>query len=217
MKVSRQNLTESYNTTVDWVNDFSSGLTKESDYLNNLKNILNKRKDFSTIEEKMADIRARAGFELVKNLKSEDSNIKEAGSCAPHGKGCDSCESCTDKDSANNDSKARMIRLVTNLLDHLKQRNDHLSKNRKDKKGVDSIIFYCRNSNADLGFQEIESAIPIDKLKSIISNYLELSDCKGNSQEEFAEKAVPYIPEECDSSESTDDTADYFRHALTSG
>ena len=52
MKVSRQNLTESYNTTVDWVNDFSSGLTKESDYLNNLKNILNKRKDFSTDLEK---------------------------------------------------------------------------------------------------------------------------------------------------------------------
>ena len=216
MKVSRQNLTESYNTTVDWVNDFQRGITKESDYLDNLKNILNKRKDFSTIEERMADIRTRAGFDLVKSLKSENLKVKEAGSCTSCSDKGESCKPCSKEDD-DRAFREMITTKVVNLLEHLKQRHNHLSKNRKDKKGVDSIIFYCRNSNADLGFQEIESAIPIDKLKSIISNYLELSDCKGNSQEEFAEKAVPYIPEECDSSESTDDTADYFRHALTSG
>lgn len=210
MKVSRQNLTESYNTTVDWVNDFQRGITKESDYLDNLKSILNKRKDFSTIEEKMADIRSRAGFDLVKNLKSEELNVKEASCCPSCDGGRGSCSSCSCGKMSCKPCKSRMITKVMNLLQHLKQRDEHLSKNLNDTKGVDSIVSYCRNSPENLGFQQIEAVIPIDKLKSIISNHLGLS-------KDFGEKAVPYIPEECESSDIEDDTADYFRHAQTSG
>ena len=87
MKVNRQNLTEEYSTTAGWVRDFSNGLSKNADYLDNLRSIMKKRKDFNTIDEKMADLRSRAGFDLVKNIDTSDKReIKEAG-C-----GCGTCD-----------------------------------------------------------------------------------------------------------------------------
>ena len=77
MKVRRQNISEEYSTTVDWVNDFAKNLEKNADYLSNLRSIMKKRNDFPTIEEKMADLKARAGFDLVKNINSKnEQNIK---------------------------------------------------------------------------------------------------------------------------------------------
>jgi len=55
MKIRRQNLNEEYNTTVDWLNDFANNLEKNADYLSNLRSIMKRRSDFSTIEEKTAD------------------------------------------------------------------------------------------------------------------------------------------------------------------
>ena len=77
MKVRRQELTEEYTTTVDWVRDFSRGMTKNADYLSNLRSIMKKRNDFDTIEEKMADLKSRVGFDLVKNINTnEDTTIE---------------------------------------------------------------------------------------------------------------------------------------------
>ena len=36
MKVSRQRISEEYNITADWVNDFANNLEKNADYLDNL-------------------------------------------------------------------------------------------------------------------------------------------------------------------------------------
>lgn len=213
MKVSRQNLTESYNTTVDWVNDFSNGLTKESDYLDNLKNILDKRKEFSTIEEKMADIRSRAGFDLIKNIPSEDMVEKQASCCNSCDAGSGSCSACDCGKMSCSNCKGRMVKKVLSVLEHLRQRQDHLSKEVGDEKStnsIDSIIAYCRNPANGLGFSDIESVISINDLKRIMAKGLGIS-------KNFQEEVVPYIPEECESSDADDNMADYFSHALTSG
>ena len=92
MKVNRQNLTEEYTTTAGWVKDFSGSLTKNADYLENLRSIMKKRKDFEPIEEMMADLRTRVGFDLVKNISVDNKKIKAAGDC-----GCNSCICSVDR------------------------------------------------------------------------------------------------------------------------
>ena len=69
-------------------------MTKNADYLNNLRSIMKKRNDFDTIEEKMADLKSRVGFDLVKNINTEgEATVKEAG-C-----GCGTCNTCGKKPS----------------------------------------------------------------------------------------------------------------------
>ncbi len=79
MKVTRQNIGEEYNTTVDWINDFARSLDKNADFLSNVKSIMKKRKEnFSTIDEKMADIKDRVGFSLIKDVNVDMGELKAA-------------------------------------------------------------------------------------------------------------------------------------------
>ena len=56
MKIQRQNLSEEYSATADWLSDFANGMTKSADYLDNLRSIMKRRSDFSTIEEKIIEL-----------------------------------------------------------------------------------------------------------------------------------------------------------------
>ena len=62
---------ESYRTTVDWLNDFSKSA--------NFQDRVKERRDapavekFSTIEDKMKDMKARVGFENLKNITASES------------------------------------------------------------------------------------------------------------------------------------------------
>jgi hypothetical protein len=47
MKITRQNTSEEYNTTVDWLKDFANSMVKNADFINNFKKI--KNKEFGTI------------------------------------------------------------------------------------------------------------------------------------------------------------------------
>ncbi len=87
MKVTRQNISENYITTSGWVREFTNSLEKNADFLSNVKSVFKKRNAPKTIDEKMADIKARVGYGIVKSDKSDDSiNVKEAK------KQDDSCE-----------------------------------------------------------------------------------------------------------------------------
>tara|TARA_B100001029_G_C14937265_1_gene381147 strand:+ start:71 stop:667 length:597 start_codon:yes stop_codon:yes gene_type:complete len=196
MKVRRQNLTEEYNTTADWVRDFSNGLSKNADYLSNLRSIMKKRKDFDTIEEKMADLKSRVGFDLVKNINAvEPSSIKEAG-C-----GCNSCDTCGTEvgSSSSGDSDKKM------LAEQVKRTLQYISSFAKDRPeaGYGAVITHCRE-HPQLGFDKLEQRLN-HKFKEAVHSIL-------NKHKKDPE-AVEYISGADMASSHDDDVADYYSHA----
>lgn len=194
MKVRRQNLSEEYTTTAGWVRDFSSGLTKNADFLSNLKSIMKKRNDFDTIEEKMADLRSRVGFDLVKNIDgSKDETVKEAGSSGGDcGCNCggETCSLKSDKKQLSMDAK----RIIGYIKD--------LAKDRPDI-GYDACIAHCRE-HPTLGFDKVEKRLNSkfsDAVRSILGSHKKDPE------------AVEYISGVDIVSTHDDDTADYYSHA----
>lgn len=197
MKVRRQNLTEEYTTTAGWVRDFSNGLNKNADYLANLKSIMKKRNDFDTIDEKMADLRSRVGFDLVKTLNSNLSeNVKEAG-C-----GCNTCDTCSgeDKDEKAN-SKSYDDELINHIHSVLKYIAD-LSKDRPEV-GYGAVITHCRE-HPSLGFDKLERKLN-SKFKDAVLDII------GKHKKD--PEAVEYISGVDMESSNNDDLADYYSHA----
>ena len=69
-KVKRQKgVDEQYGVMEDWLILFAHEFKKES-YLENLKPVI-KRKSYHSIDEKMADIKERIGFDVVSKLTEE--------------------------------------------------------------------------------------------------------------------------------------------------
>jgi len=192
MKVNRQNLTEEYSTTAGWVRDFSNGLNKNADYLDNLRSIMKKRNDFDTIDEKMADLKSRAGFNLVKNIDaSEKEAVKEAG-C-----GCGTCDGCSANSEKASDKKA--------LIQDLKRIMAYISSFAKDRPeaGYGAVMTHCRE-HPHLGFDRLERRLN-NKFKDAV-----LSILKKHKKDP---EAVEYIPGADMTSSHDDDMADYYSHA----
>ena len=188
MKVNRQNLTEEYNTTAGWVRDFSNGLSKNADYLSNLKSIMKKRNDFDTIDEKMADLRSRVGFDLVKGIElAEEDNVKEAG-C-----GCNTCDTC-DKKNDKKDLAVDVRKILKYIAD--------FSKDRPDA-GYGAVITHCRE-HPELGFGRVERRLN-SKFKEAVESIL--------AKHKKSPEAVEYISGADIVSSHDDDLADYYSHA----
>jgi len=192
MKVNRQELTEEYNTTAGWVRDFSNGLSKNADYLANLRSIMKKRKDFDTIDEKMADMRARAGFDLIKNVDiSEEDVAKEAG-CS-----CNTCDKCSNKSGKDADKKDLALKL--------KEVMRYIGSFIKDRPDASygAVITHCRE-HPHLGFDKLERRLNHkfgDAVRSILKKH------------EKDPEAVEYISGADMTSSHDDDMADYYSHA----
>jgi|TARA_Y100000287_G_C14183073_1_gene336041 hypothetical protein len=197
MKVNRQNLTEEYTTTSSWVKDFSNTLVKDADYLGNLRSIMKKRNDFDTIEEKMADLKSRVGFDLIKNVDTDaSSSIKEA-SCD-----CDTCDTCSSPASGDNISEEdmRAVKAVKQIISYISD----LVKDRPEI-GYGAVMSHCRE-HPGLNFDRIEGRLN-ERFSDTIRNIV-------NSQKKDPE-AVEYISGEDIASSYDDkaDLADYYSHA----
>jgi len=201
MKVNRQKISEQYNTTVDWVNDFANNLSKNADYLSNLRSIMKKRNDFSTIEEKMADMKARAGFDLIKNVNTEEQkNVKSAGcgpTCCEEEAGRGKCGSCGD------DNRSQMLKSLRGIIDYI----ESFAADRSDL-SYGTVISHCRE-HPKLGFDRVESKIDHNKFKNVVEKIL-------NKHKSDPEK-VEYISEADMPSAFDDDMADYMSHAAQTG
>ena len=196
MKVNRQNLTEEYKTTAGWVRDFSGGLSKQADYLENLKSMMKKRKDFDTIEEKMADLRSRVGFDLVKSIgESDPENVKEASDC-----GCNSCDACSiEPELSDKDKEA--IKSLKVILKYIAD----FSKDRPDA-GYGAIMNHCRE-HPGLGLDRLESRLN-DSFKKTVQSII-------SSHKKKDPEAVEYISGENIISSNDDDMAEYYHRAAT--
>jgi hypothetical protein len=197
MKVKRQNLSEEYSTTVGWVNDFANNLEKNADYLSNLRSIMKKRNDFDTIEEKMADLKARAGFDLVKNVNTNtEENIKEAG-CGGSCSG--SCKPCQAKGKKGKDDD--VLSTLKSILSYIQD----FAEDRPDA-NYGTVITHCRD-HPNLGYDRIEGRLHNGKFKAMIEKLL--------SKHKKDPEIVEYVSEADMPSSFEDDIADYMSHAQT--
>jgi hypothetical protein len=198
MKINRQNLTEDYTacSTADWISDFSKNLEKNADYLDNLKSIMKKRKDFSSIDEKMADIKDRAGFNLIKDVDS-GGPTKVASEVNPDNCSCgkNNCQKC-------NPEIFKSLRMV---IDYIKGLTEH-----RPEVGAQAALAACyeqpglRLSNL---MRQIDNKKFMDLIKKIIGD---------KSSENYTKDEVKYIPEEFSSEEDgAADLSDYWTHAQT--
>ncbi len=212
MKVTRQNINEEYNTTVDWVSDFERDLEKNADFLTNLKSIFKSRSEkFSTIDEKMADIKNRVGFDLIKDV---DNNIdiktsalnKDASSCGAEKDGGNKCGPCSTGKSCGSGKSHDYEKSRKEKIDSIVELLRYIQDTVKNEPHLDEpvILDRCRKERS-YGLENIND---MSKLKHFISNAVETS-------KPFSIK-LEYVPHEpVSSSESMfDDTADYYQHGL---
>ena len=213
MKITRQDSNESYNTTVDWIKDFAKNLEssniRQADHLDNIRRMVNKKKDFATIEEKMADIKSRVGFTIIKETSNDNINVKSASSC-----GCDDgAESCScdvpcncggtcDACSAAKKYGSEIILLLRTILEYVRD----FAKDRPEI-GADAMIAHVREQ-PKLNFHTIHDKIDPVKFKNTVSKLL--------SKHQNKKDVVKYNPEESMiDAHSASDIADYVSHANT--
>jgi len=97
-KIKRVSNKESYKITCDWISDFADNLEKKANFVDRIKK-RNSVEKFSTIEDKMADIKTRVGYENFDNskdqiLKTESEKTVVASACDCNE--CDDCKKCDD-------------------------------------------------------------------------------------------------------------------------
>ena len=158
---------------------------------------MKKRNDFDTIEEKMADLKSRVGFDLIKNVDTDNSgSIKEA-SCE-----CDTCETCSPaspKDDLSEEDM-RAVKAVKQIINYITD-----LVNDRPEIGYGAVMSHCRE-HPGLNFDRIEGRLN-DKFSDLIRTIV-------NSHKKDPE-AVEYISGEDIASSYDDkaDLADYYSHA----
>ena len=200
MKVSRQNINESYNITSGWVRDFANKIEKSSDFLSNVKSIMNKRNQPASVEEKISDIKERVGFDLIKNFrKTNNIQVKEAGCGAPaEGKkpccgGCASGSGCDSKSHGPGphgpDSRSSHSDETLALVDQLLVYIRNFIKDRNDVSYV-TVVDHCR-SHPGLSWHELSPKMDPEKLSGFIDREI--------SKNKSAPEAVEYISQDDES------------------
>jgi hypothetical protein len=153
----------------------------------------------------MADLKARSGFELIKNIdSSKEGNVKSAGcgdTCldeeAEKGK-CDSCDS--DKDT---------LRILRGIIKYIEQ---FISTRFEEGEEVSygAVVTHCRESApTGLGFDGLERKLDHKKFKTVVENILK------KHKNDPEESNMTYTSEADVASSFDDDVADYINHAQT--
>lgn len=208
MSFKRHDIIEEYNVTADWLKDFARELEKKSYNIENLKNIRQMNQDgakkFATIEEKMADIKQRIGFDSIKKLHEESGlDDKTAGSdCACDGGVSNLCTciggkiSSASKKSHSTEVIHSMKLILNYIVDLCKHEHDTLSPVM--------VIAKCREESG-LHFDEIP--INTQKLNDFIEKTLKKYSKKDDD--------FKYVPKDNDFGQNNvSSEAEYWSHAF---
>lgn len=198
MKIKRQSYIEEYNTTADWLKDFARKLQKTSYNIENLTNIrqMNETsKKYATIEEKMADIKARIGFDKIQEMHN-DLEVKTAA------KDCDcGCGTCDVKTAtASQEYSEDDLKSMSNIIKYIQD----MCKHEHEKLNTAIVISRCRE---EPGLRFDDLPINMEELTSFIKDILS----KYNTED----AEVSYIPRD-DSLGQLDSNpqAEYWSHAF---
>ena len=195
MKINRQDSKEKNNITAPWLYEFAHDLEKGAynnvDYLKDYFDSRKKEKSFNTIDEKMADIKERVGFDLARKI-SEEINKDDKLVAA------NTTESLKNIKTAEYKHEEKDIKLMANILKYVKDMIHHESDLNRAV-----ILARCRDEH-DLGFERLR--INLEKFSKWIDEQLE--DTKEL-------ELISYIPSEQTSSETDvkDWEAEYYRHS----
>jgi hypothetical protein len=205
MKINRHSTKEENKTTAFWLYEFAHDLEKNAqnvDYLKQYLNKVHKNKKFNSIEEKLADIRERIGFDLTQKVVNElekTSHDKTAG----HDCACNSTsESCSCPVKTAMSHAPRDVELMGNILTYIKDMVQH-------EPHLDSATILSRCKHEDgLRFSDLEKKIDRSKLVSYVNDLLGKGDL-----DESLTKYVPSDSGEDLTSDSDDAIAEYYNHA----
>lgn len=201
MKVKRQEYYEQNKTTeAFWLREFGYDLEKNADHLDYLKQYLEQKfkiNEFKSIDEKLADIRNRVGFDLARKISDE---IEKVGAHDESHCGCEPIKQtcgCPVKNASVQHSKENVAQMK-NVLKYIKDVSNH-------EPHLSSIIILERCKKED-GLKFNDLPVDIEKLKKYIDTLLEKHDHK--------EEDVKYQPKNNSEPESAEDqVAEYYRHA----
>jgi hypothetical protein len=234
MKVNRVDNTGINSSSPFWLYEFAHDLDKKANQIDYLKEYLDKtykKKKFNTIEEKLADIRDRVGFDVAKKiineLEKKSNTAQEEKTANEESCGCkkpckckEDCKckvtktdcGCNKKTAShdhdhNDEAFKRREEKMQVIMDYIKEMiKDYVSR----KLDVNEIIIIraCKSNNA-LGFESVN----IDEgiLKEFI-NY-EINKYK-KSDEPRKESYIPMVDTYNPNPE--DQVADYYSHGRTS-
>ena len=206
MKVNRQDIGESYNITVDWIDDFANKLEKNADFLSNVRSLQLMRKNkFSSVDDKIKDIKSRVGFDIIKNNEKLKEEIKVTA-----GKGCacgGSCDSCSTKSAHDDDT----VFLMDQLMGYIKDIIRDAAKEEKPPEATvySNVLNTCRQ-NPKLKYHTLEGKINHPALEVWIDGLKDDIMPKRRAQER--EKFKPNTAEF--EGDTSGDIADYFQHGM---
>jgi hypothetical protein len=63
------------NKEPEWIKEFKDSLLKKAQGVDHLQKLFDKKYQFNSIEAKLADIKSRVGFDLIKAIKDEDKKV----------------------------------------------------------------------------------------------------------------------------------------------
>lgn len=208
MSFKRQKFNEEYNTTADWLVDFAKKLQKKSYNIENLTNIRQMNdgpKKFATIEEKMADIKARIGFDAINSMHEEE-RVKTASHsdcpCGGPSKDACACDVEVKTASENKEHKEEDLRAMSNILSYIRDLCEH----EHEKLTPVMVISRCRE---EPGLRFDDLPINIEELKGYISEVLD----KYSTDEE----EVKYIARDDEQTQDQNQEPEYRMHASPQG
>lgn len=204
MSIKRQDQNEEYSVTADWLVDFANQLAKKSystENINNLRQLANGGNKFATIEEKMADIKNRIGFDLLTEFHKESELSIEASkhSCkCQEAKQCGGCEVIkTAQELKHKPEDIETMKLVIKYI-------QGLIKHEYSTLTPVMVIARCRQ---EPGLRLDSLPLNFDKLQSFIE--------KEFKKYNIAEKDVDYVPYDNNSSHMDENrSAEYWSHAF---
>lgn len=225
-KITRDNQVETNKTTAFWLYEFAHDLDKKAQNVDYLKDYINKnynKKKFNSIEEKLADIKKRVGFDLAKKIvdqiekTSSDSNEQGAGCGCPSTckkcKGDCKCEkpcSCSVKTASKKDSSKKTKKpKKKEHVDIMKTILKYIKDMVIDQPYLDptTVMSRCKETEG-LKYNHISHIINHDRLMSYIEKVLSQHGHAGHNHQ------VYYIPLDPSSLvDSKIDIADYYSHA----
>ena len=158
-KIKRVSNKESYKITCDWISDFADNLEKKANFVDRIKK-RNSVEKFSTIEDKMADIKTRVGYTNFDNskeqiLKTESEKTVLASACE-----CNECEPCNKRSGKKETLKSILIEMIK-IID-----------GREDIDYPEQVLNECRKDQY-MNFSNMESEIDPEYLKKWLAKKIE--------------------------------------------
>lgn len=178
-----------------WLYEFARDFEKKSKGTDYLKDYINRQfndKKFNTIEEKLADIKERIGFNLTTEI------IGELEKTSSNDCGCKSEKSSCSCKITSASSRESEVAIMKNILDYIKDMIRH-----QPEVSAYVVISRCKEEEG-LGYSAIEHKINKDKLIKYIEKLT-----KSPKQEK-----INYISLDDNRTERADLIADYYSHSM---